>query len=614
MQSINLSSRTLGVNFSSTGEAHIVLWAPLLEHVAIHLTKSNTMYPLVKDGFGYWELTTTELQPGDTYQFVLNDGKHLPDPTSLSQPESVHSISEAVDLSDYDWHDQHWQNLPLADYIFYELHVGTFTPEGTFAALEEKLDHLISLGVTAIELMPIAQFPGKRNWGYDGVYPFAVQHSYGGVRGLQHLVDRCHQKGLAVILDVVYNHMGPDGNYFGQYGPYFTDKYSTPWGDGLNFDDEHCDGVRQFFIENVLMWFRDFHIDGLRLDAVHAIRDFSPYHILQEIKQHVDALSEQTGRTHYLIVEMDLNDTRYIKPMEQGGYAMDAQWSDEFHHALRVAAGEERMGYYEEMNGMNHLAKAFRDAYVYTGQYSFRRHKKFGVHTDQIPGEKFVVFSQNHDHVGNRMMGERTSQLVSFEMLKLLAGTVLCSPYLPLLFMGEEWAEENPFLYFVDHTDPKLSALVREGRRKEFAYFHNGDGEAPDPTIEETFQQSKLQWSLLEKEHHQTLFRYYQALIALRKAHPALKNLDRSQMEVVADEDRDLLIIRRWHEKQDVLILLNFSKQPQAVPVPEAKLAWHKRWDSADVRWNGPLGAPEVILPDSGLTIQPESILLYIHE
>src|SRR5687768_905399 len=308
--------------------------------------------------------------------------------------------------------------------------------------------------------MPVAQFPGKRNWGYDGVYPFAVQNSYGGYKGLQQLVNACHQKGLAVILDVVYNHLGPEGNYFSAYGPYFTEEYKTPWGGAINFDDAWSDGVRNYFIENALMWFRDFHIDALRLDAVHAIKDFGSKHILREIKEQVNILMEQTGKKHYLIAECDLNDTQFIDPLEKRGFGMDAQWIDEFHHALRVTATGEKTGYYSDFSGIEHLAKAYKDAYVYDGQFSPHRFKNFGVKAQDNPGRQFIVFSQNHDQVGNRMLGERSSQLVSYEMQKLMAGAVLVSPYLPMLFMGEEYSESHPFLYFVSHTDPELAEAV----------------------------------------------------------------------------------------------------------------------------------------------------------
>ncbi|MGV3585923.1 MAG: malto-oligosyltrehalose trehalohydrolase, partial [Adhaeribacter sp.] len=462
MSQINVSERTLGVNFTPAGEAIIRVWAPKAQQVAVALPDNITL-PLQDEEFGYWSAKTYQLEPGDTYQFILDDDKKLPDPASLSQPEGVHGPSQALAIKNFAWTDTAWKNIPLGDYILYELHTGTFTPEGTFAALEEKLDYLIKLGVNAIEIMPVVQFPGSRNWGYDGVFPYAVQDSYGGAAGLQHLVDVCHQKGIAVILDVVYNHLGPEGNYLGEYGHYFTDKYNTPWGPALNFDDAWCDGVRQYFVENLLMWFRDFHIDAVRMDAVHAIKDFSPTHILREMKQLVNQLMQETGRTHYMIVELDLNDTRFINPLEEQGYGMDAQWIDEFHHALRVTATGENTGYYADFSGIQHLAKTYQDAYVYDGQYSPHRNKTFGIKAENNPGEQFIVFSQNHDQVGNRMLGERTSTLTTYEMQKLLAAAVIVSPYLPMLWMGEEYSEPNPFLYFVSHTDPELAEAVRKG-------------------------------------------------------------------------------------------------------------------------------------------------------
>ena len=386
----------------------------------------------------------------------------------------------AVDLA-YDWKDEQWKNIPFNDYIIYELHTGTFSPEGNFSGIKTRLDHLLSLGITAIEIMPVAAFPGDRNWGYDGVFPFAVQASYGGAKALQDLVAACHEKGLAVILDVVYNHVGPEGNYLEHFAAYFTDKYHTPWGRAVNFDDKDSDGVRAFVVENALMWFRDFHIDALRLDAVHAIKDFGAVHILEEIRRRTDELMKETGRIHYLIAESDLNDPRYISSIAQYGLGMDAQWVDEFHHALRVTAGENRIGYYLDFNGLSDLAKSYADAYVYTGAYSEERRKTFGRAAKNHPGQQFIVFSQNHDQVGNRMLGERSSTLYGFRMQRLMAAAVLCAPYLPLLFMGEEYGETSPFLYFVSHKDPELIEMVRKGRREEFAALH-AKGECTRPS------------------------------------------------------------------------------------------------------------------------------------
>lgn len=606
----DINKRSLGVNFNADGQAEVAIWAPLQQRVDLVLSQTNTAIPLIKDEFGCWTTVTDRLREGDLYKLSLGDDKVFPDPASVSQPDGVHGSSQAVDIKKFDWKDDNWNNIPLEAYMLYELHTGTFTSEGTFEGVEQKLDYLQELGINAIEIMPVAQFPGSRNWGYDGVFPYAVQNSYGGARGLKHLVQTCHDKGMAVILDVVYNHMGPEGNYLGAFGPYFTDKYNTPWGNAINFDDEWCDGVRKYFIENTLMWFRDFHIDALRMDAVHAIKDFSPTHILREIKQDVNKLMAATGRTHYLIVELDLNDNRFINPLFEQGYGMDAQWIDEFHHALRVTAGEARSGYYSDFTGIAHLAKSYKDAYVFDGIYSPHRKKTFGIKAENNPGKQFVVFSQNHDQVGNRMLGERTSTLVSFEMQKLMAAAVVVSPYLPMLFMGEEYSEPHPFLYFVSHTDPALADAVRKGRKAEFAAFH-AQGEAPDPVSEETFEESKLQWNLLQQEPHKTMFEYYKQLISLRKQQPALRTLHRHQVNVEENEDNKTLRLHRWHAGEHVMCLMNFSKQPQDAMLPFFKNDWQLLLNSAATKWNGSADAAETVSPGTAVTILPESILIY---
>ena len=609
MLQADINKRTIGVNFNQQGAAEVLLWAPLAQEVQISLVNGSEKLPLQKEAYGYWRAVTDRLKEGAAYKFVLDGEGEFPDPASLAQPAGVHGASAAIAIQNFSWTDADWRNIPLQEYLIYELHTGTFTPAGTFAAMEEKLDHLLDLGITAIEIMPVAQFPGNRNWGYDGVFPFAVQESYGGAKGLQHFVNQCHAKGLAVILDVVYNHLGPEGNYLGAYGPYFTEKYKTPWGGAINFDDAWCDGVRHYFIENALMWFRDFHIDALRLDAVHAIKDFSPTHILKEIKEHVDALMQATGRTHYLIVELDLNDTRFIDPLEKNGYGMDAQWIDEFHHALRVTATGERTGYYSDFSGIEDLAKAYKDAYVYDGQYSGHRHKRFGIKAETNEGRQFVVFSQNHDQVGNRMLGERTSQLVRFDMQKLLAGAVLVSPFLPMLFMGEEWGELHPFQYFVSHTDAELAEAVRKGRKAEFAAFH-AEGEAPDPMAEATFLTSKLQWDLRNSEPHRVLFSYYKQLIRLRKQHPALQQLNRNDIDV-ATAGGQVLLLRRWHAEEQVLCLMNFFKPPCAVALPGDVPQWLCLLNSADPQWNGTTALPNEVAGGNELHVPPETILVF---
>jgi maltooligosyltrehalose trehalohydrolase len=605
MDNIDVLQRKIGVNFRN-GNAEINIWAPDCQVVSLIL--AGKTLNLEKGKFGYWHLATTELKPGGAYYFGLED-KSLADIYALQQPD-VQGASIAVDLADFKWTDQDWQNPALDSYILYELHTGTFTTEGDFAGIEQKLDHLLNLGITAVELMPVAQFPGDRNWGYDGVFPFAVQQSYGGAKGLRHLVNACHHKGLAVILDVVYNHIGPEGNYLGLYGPYFTEKYQTPWGNALNFDDAGCDPVRRFFIENALMWFRDFHIDALRLDAVHAIKDFSPKHILQEIKEYTDQLSRKTGRPHYLIVECDLNDTRFINPISEGGFGMNAQWTDEFHHALRVAAGGKQEGYYADFNGLPSLAESYQHAYVYHGEYSEHRRKNFGVDPLTNAGWQFVVFSQNHDQVGNRMLGERSSQLFSVEMQQLMAAAVMVSPFLPMLFMGEEWGASSPFQYFVSHSDEKLVQAVREGRKAEFRDFQE-QGETPDPQSEDTFIVSKLKWGEIVNEPNKNMFNYYRALISLRKQQPALRYPDRKNLEVTYDDQAGTMVLRRWCAEQQLICLMNFSKTPKNVQTTPDIREWQQVFDSADPYWRGRSGAPVFRKRATDTLVAPESITIY---
>ena len=612
MVRMDVSKRNIGVNINNDGSTSIRVWAPPAKTLEVLLTGTGNRLKLEQQPMGYWELKTGLLKENDEYKFRIDDKDEFPDPASLSQPGGVHGPSAVIDLSSFSWSDDSWKNLSLEDYILYELHTGTFSDEQSFNGIEKKLYHLKELGINAIEIMPVAQFPGNRNWGYDGVFPFAVQHSYGGPKALMEFVNSCHRHGIAVILDVVYNHLGPEGNYLGAFGPYFTEKYKTPWGGAINFDDEWCDGVRQYFIENALMWFRDFHMDALRLDAVHAIKDFSAQHILEEIRMRVDELMAQTGRQHYLIVELDLNDTRFIKPRNEGGLGMDAQWIDEFHHALRVTASGERNGYYSDFEGIDDLAKSYTDAYVYDGQFSPHRKKTFGVKASNHPGKQFIVFSQNHDQVGNRMLGERTSRLVSFEMQKLLAAAVMVSPFLPMLFMGEEWSEPNPFLYFVSHTDPQLAEAVRKGRKAEFASFHL-EGEAPDPVAESTFEQSKLSWEVLAKKPHQVMFNYYKALIKLRKTHSAFRKPNRNNLSVNVSSSNNTLTLTRWHENHYAMVVMNFSKEVRSVLFDTDIEAWHKVFDSAEPVWNGPasLSSQSIVSKAGTITVQPESVLIY---
>ena len=590
--------------------ATINIWAPEAQNIEVQCGKFTIS--LHKDEFGNWIGFTDLIKAGDLYWLVIDGQKRIPDPASLGQPEGVHGPSCAIDLH-YEWNDQNWKNPELKDYIFYELHTGTYTSQGDFQGIINKLDYLVELGITAIEIMPVAAFPGERNWGYDGVFPYAVQWSYGGAMGLQQLVDQCHQKGLAVVLDVVYNHLGPEGNYLTELGGYFTDKYKTPWGAAVNYDDRYSDGVRKFIIENVLMWFRDFHIDALRLDAVHAIKDFSAVHILQDIRKATDKLIKESGHVHYLIAESDLNDPRYITSLEENGLGMHAQWTDEFHHALRVSAGESKTGYYSDFTGVDHLAKAYKDAYVYTGTYSSERARKFGRGTTGHPGSQFVVFSQNHDQTGNRMLGSRSGTLYSYEMQKLLAGAVILSPFLPLLFMGEEYGEKNPFLYFVSHTDPGLVENVRSGRKQEFAAMHL-EGEAPDPQDPATMQQSRLNWSALREKSHQTMFLFYQAIIALRKSHTQLCSDEKELTRCIALKPLNCLLLERCATGSSELVfcMLNFSSEVQQISVPVNIKLDAVLFNSAALVWGGPGDVSEEQQPElQEISIQPESFIVY---
>jgi maltooligosyltrehalose trehalohydrolase len=608
---IDIHKRKIGVNFERD-VAEILLWAPFADEVKLVIQDNDVSLDLSPQEFGYWFLRTEKLLPGQSYLFELHkNGKSMQraDPASLMQSNGVHGPSTAFNVHDYSYTDTEWKGLALNEYIIYELHVGTFTQEGNFSGVEQKLAHLVELGITAVELMPVASFPGNRNWGYDGVFPFAVQETYGGPLSLQALVNACHQKGLAVILDVVYNHNGPEGNYLADFAPYYTDKYQTPWGQAINFDDAQADGVRNFYIENVLMWFRDFHIDALRMDAVHAIKDLSAKHILAEMREHVDQLNNALGKRHHLIIECDLNDPQYINPLQQHGYGMDAQWNDEFHHALRVTAGQERTGYYADFNGLPHLAKSYRDAYVYDGIFSETRQKTFGSPASSNKGEQFVVFSQNHDQVGNRMLGERSGVLYSLSKQKMLAAAVFMSPFLPLLFMGEEWGETNPFLYFVSHSDPALIAAVRKGRAAEFKAFHQ-QGEAPDPQDPATFERSKLQWALRETTPHQQLFTFYKALINLRKSNQVLNKLNRKQLKVESFETQNCLLLHRWNEEEKLVCFFNYSNQKQKISFADSA-HWKRLLDSEDPLYGG---YQESYFDSDNreiLIIQPESFLIY---
>jgi maltooligosyltrehalose trehalohydrolase len=494
---------------------------------------------------GGWWTANREMRDGELYGYIVDREGPFPDPRSMFQPSGVHGWSQCVDHTRFDWTDTSWQPPPLAGGILYELHIGTFSEAGTFAGAIAKLPYLVNLGVTHLELMPVCEFSGSRGWGYDGVDLFAPHHVYGRPDDLKQLVDACHRHGLAVILDVVYNHFGPAGNYVGRFGPYFTHRYNTPWGDAVNLDDAGSDEVRRFFCDNAVMWLRDYHFDGLRLDAVHALIDTSACHFLEQLSGEVDVLEAVLRRHLVLVAESDLNDPRVVRAREAGGYGIDAQWSDDFHHALHTVISGERSGYYEDFGGLSHLATALQDGFVYAGAHSPHRRRFHGRQLHDVPGWRLVVAAQNHDQIGNRATGERLGHLVSVKRVKIAAALLLTAPFVPLIFQGEEWGASSPFQYFTAHEDPELGNQVSEGRRKEFAAFGWEPSSVPDPQASETFERSCLRWDELASPEHAEILSWYRALIALRCQVPALRDGKYREVSVSFDERQGHLSIRR---------------------------------------------------------------------
>lgn len=605
---------SLGSRYLGDGRCDFRVWAPQASTVDIRLlSPEERLAPMEREERGYFHATLEGVAPGSLYFYRLDQDKDRPDPASRFQPQGVHGPSQVVDPS-FPWEDAAWPGVPLERYILYELHVGTFTSEGTFEAIVPYLGYLKEAGVTAVELMPVAQFPGNRNWGYDGVLLYAVQNSYGGPEGLKRLVNACHREGLAVVLDVVYNHLGPEGNYLGEFGGYFTDRYKTPWGEAVNFDGPGSDEVRRYFVENAEYWVAEFHIDALRLDAVHAIFDHSAHPFLQDIAEAVHGHANRLNRRIYVIPESSLNDTRLIRAPEFGGFGLDAQWNDDFHHSLRVLLTGDRGGYYEDFGEFRQLVKAFREGYVYSGERSVYRGRRHGNSSRSIPGRQFVVFCQNHDQVGNRMLGERLSQLVSFDALKVGAATVLLSPFLPLLFMGEEYGETAPFLYFVSHTDADLVEAVRQGRKREFETFR-WQGEPPDPQAEETFLRSKLNHSLREDPRQRTLLEFYKELIRLRTTVAPLAFLSKTDMEALGFDKQQVLSVRRWHGGIETLSVFHYADDAVTLALPAPAGRWTKLLDSSEERWLGTGSRVPHELDSDGeisLTLSPKSVVLLL--
>jgi maltooligosyltrehalose trehalohydrolase len=536
------------------------VWAPKAKTMAVAI--DSAIHPMEGADNGWWSAEVENAGPGTEYKLVL-DGEPLPDPRSAFQPHGPNGPSCIVDHSSFEWSDCRWQARPLSSAIVYELHLGAFTPRGTFLSAIEKLDYLVTLGITHVELMPVCEFSGNWGWGYDGVDLFAPHHSYGTPDDLKRLVDACHANGLAVLLDVVYNHLGPSGNYLARFGPYFTGAYHTPWGEAVNLDGVGSHEVRRFFADNALMWLRDYHMDGLRLDAVHAFVDRSAVNFLEFLSSEVQALRAQVGRYLVLIAESDLNNPLIVTSREARGFGMDAQWSDDFHHALHTIITGERNGYYSDFGSYADLKKALQHVFIYDGRYSESRDRIHGRPVVGLSGNHFLGYAQTHDQIGNRAQGERLSQLVSIGKQKVAAAIVLTAPFVPMLFQGEEYGASTPFQYFTHHEDPELARQVSEGRRREFEAFGWDPEDIPDPQDPATFQRSKLNWNEINVEPHASMLSWTRRLIGLRKRSRDLTDGSLDRVEFDYNEAAQWMVIRRG----SIEVAINLADDRQALPM-----------------------------------------------
>jgi len=573
-----------GAVLQADGSVRWRIWAPLVDSLSllIHRGRRREAVAMQRESGGYFTCRLSNVKEGLRYTFQFADGSACPDPTSRRQPEGVFRPSAVWFPNSYRWHDAGWRGIEREKLVIYELHVGTFTPEGTFAAIIPRLAELAELGVTCLELMPVAQFSGERNWGYDGVFPFAVQKSYGGPRALQQFIDAAHQHALAVFLDVVYNHFGPEGNFFDRFGPYHSDRYRTPWGAALNFYGPDSDAVRRLVIDNACYWVREFHVDGLRLDAVHAIYDFSARHILEEIAAAVHAEAARLGRRVHVIAESNLNDVRLLKSPARGGYGLDAVWSDDFHHSVHALLTGERDGYYQDFGRPEHLAKAYNQVFVYDGCYSPFRRRRHGSRVGKLARTRFIHSIQNHDQVGNRALGERLTTLLPPPALRLACALLMLSPCVPLLWMGEEFGETRPFPFFCSFSDKRLIAAVRRGRRKEFAALaFLWDKKPFDPQSPRTFTAARLQWDWKAKDRFERR-RLYGELLAARRDWPALKDTRHTSARLVnvrplSPEDSSqsaedaILVLRRGRGKEMLIACANLSDK--LLPLPDERWA-----------------------------------------
>jgi maltooligosyltrehalose trehalohydrolase len=603
----------LGATAVAGRPTQFVVWAPGARSIELIVeSPPNLELSMPRTAEGYAHVAIDGLGPGARYWFRLDGERKRPDPASRSQPDGVHGSSEVIDPSRFEWHDAGWKGRPMSELVIYELHVGTFTSEGTFGAVIERLDALRELGITAVEIMPVSQFPGDRNWGYDGVLPFAVQNTYGGLPGLQQLVDACHQRGLAVVLDVVYNHLGPEGNFLPEFGPYFTDRYQTPWGQALNFDGPESDHVRRYFLDSASYLLTSAHLDGLRVDAVHAIVDPTAHPFVAELTALAHQLGQHQDRTIVVIAESSDNDPRLVRPEPAGGMGFDAVWNDDLHHTLHHLLTGEKDRYYADYGGLEDLRTALTEAFVLSGRYSAFRRRRHGAPAIDLPPDRFVVGTQNHDQVGNRGLGERLAALVPFEAVKLAAGVVLLSPFVPLVFMGEEYGETAPFLYFASHTDPALAEAVRRGRRAEFSLSESAK-EIPDPQSEGTFERSRIHFEQRLASPHRHVWDLYRDLLRFRTDHLGSRRLDPNEVTILSPE---VLVVHRKNAGGTANVaLFNLGAATEKARVPASDRPWDLVLASADARRGGPgtelpatvrAGASrEVIIP-------PHSFALYL--
>ncbi len=590
-QPLENTKRRCGAIVQSDGSVRWRVWAPKADRVDVVLINGDarTLYPMTREEQGFFSFVRDNVLNEQRYAYRLNGGPDYPDPASRWQPDGVNQPSAVLRTDQFTWSDESWRGVSREDLVFYELHVGTFTPEGIFDAIIPRLPALRDLGVTALEIMPVGQFSGTRNWGYDGVHPYAPQHSYGGPHGLQRLVNACHMHGLAVFLDVVYNHFGPEGSYLGEYGPYFTDHYRTPWGTAVNYDGRGSDAVREFILDNVRMWIEEYRFDGLRLDAVHAIYDLGVRHILQDTKDTADKAARERGRQVHIVAESNLNDVRLLLPPQRGGYGIDAQWSDDFHHLIHVALTGERQGYYEDYGAPEQFPRLLEKTFVLNGCYSAHRGRCHGGPDADLPGDRFVVCIQNHDQVGNRAAGERLGTLITPAAQRLAASLLLLAPHLPLLFMGEEYGEEHPFQFFCSFSDPKLIEDVRNGRRREFEAFHANGGAVPDPQAKTTFAASRLTWSWESDQHKAGLRRLYQDLLRTRHEWPALRDYSQRSARMLPETQSGVILeLVRGGRRPDaggaIQAFFNLTAQSQTIPFRDLATVL---WTSEAERYHG---------------------------